>query len=1035
MSMLELFIRRRIGTALLAIGMLLLGAVAYGLLPVAPLPQVDFPTIEVQAFLPGASADTMASAVATPLERNFGNIAGISEMSSSSSLGVSTITLQFDLGRDINAAAQDVQTQIAASNGLLPRALPSPPVYHKVNPADFTILSLALTSDTLPLTRLDSVAEDLVATQVSQIPGVGLVDYHGQLRPSVRVRLDPDRVAALGLTFEDVRAVIGAATVDAPKGSLDGANRAVILNATDQIVSAGAYAGLVVAWRGGLPIHLGDIASVIDAPENIRQAAWLQDRRAIVIDIHKQPGFNVVDTIARIKARLPAIVASIPAAATLTLVGDRTQTIQASVDDVQVTLLLTGALVVAVIFAFLRNGWATIIPALTIPLALVSTFGGMYLLGYSLDNLSLMALTISVGFVVDDAIVVIENVMRHLEAGSTRLRAAIEGAREVSFTVLSMSVSLIAVFVPVLLMGGIVGRLFREFAMTVSIAILVSCVISLTVTPMLCGWLLRHHAERPHGRAYRVSEWLLVTLTRGYARMLDRVLRHQRATLGVAVAILAATVWLYAVSPKGFLPQEDAGLIQGLVQAEPDVSFEAMARRIRQVGAIAAADPDIENAYYYIGPVPTVSQGHIFLNLKPFAQRRSGAAAIMARLKTRFRAVSGVTVGMQIKQDIQIGGIASAAQYQYTLRGADVAQLDRFAADMQHRMAALPMLRDVASDRQPGAESATLDIDRATAARLGVSVQAIDDVLYDAFGQRQVATLFTALNQYHVVEEADPRFALSTDGLSHLFVRSTLTNQPVPLSMLATVRSGLSPISINHAGSFPAVTLSFNLAPGHALSEAVAAIGASALAAHRPDGVTASFQGTAQAFQDSMRSEPWLILAALIAIYIVLGVLYESAIHPLTILSTLPSAGFGALVALRLAGLDLSVIGLISILLLIGIVKKNAIMMIDFALVAEREHGLSPEAAIRQACLLRFRPIMMTTMAALLGAVPLAIGTGPGAEFRVPLGVGIVGGLIVSQAVTLFTTPVVYLWFDRLRSARRGAAARDSEPEAGLVRL
>jgi len=1016
MSLLERFIQRRIATSFLAIAVLLVGAVAYFLLPVAPLPQVDFPTIQVVAKLPGASAETMATSVATPLERQLSLIAGITQMTSSSSLGTTNIAVQFDLTRDINGAAQDVQTAINAAGGTLPKNLPNPPTYEKVNPADFTLLSLALTSPSLTLTQLDGYAEDYLAQQISQMPGVGLVDFHGQQRPAVRIQLDPDKLAARGLTLEDVRSIVGVQTVNAPKGSLNGPDRSVVFNATDQLTTVDGYRDLVVAYKNGAPVRVQDLGTVVSASEDTQQAAWLQHERAIILDVHKQPGYNVVQTIANIKTALPALEATLPAAAHLHVVGDRTQTINASVHDVQFTLMLTVGLVVMVIFSFLRNLWATVIPSLTIPLSLVATFAVMYVLGYSLDNLSLMGLTIAVGFVVDDAIVVIENVMRHIEEGVPRMQAALLGAREVRFTIISMTISLIAVFIPILLMGGIVGRLFREFAVTVSAAILMSAVVSLTVTPMLCGWLIRAPST-DGGQTRKLEAWLERVFTwteRHYERGLDWVLRHQKIMLGVTVATVIATAGLFIAIPKGFFPQEDSGLIMGVAQAAPDISPQSMATKMQQLGSIIEADPAVDNVYYWIGANPTVSQGRVMINLKPFGQRTDSAGKVLNRLKPRLATVIGISLAMQVRQDIQVGGRISAAQYQYTLQAPDVNLLNHWAQVMTQRLSALPELTDVTSDQQASATSANLVIDRSTASRFGITAQAIDDTLYDAFGQRQIATLFTQLNQYHVIEEVDPKFQLTADALAHLYVRSPLNNSLVPLNTLAKVENTVSPISVNHQGLFPSVTISFNLASGQSLGNAVNAIHQAEVTAGKPDSLTGTFQGTAQAFQASLKSEPYLIAAALVVVYLILGILYESAIHPLTIISTLPSAGVGALLALMLCGQDLSIMGMIGIILLIGIVKKNAIMMIDFALVAEREQGLSPHDAIRQACVLRFRPIMMTTLAALFGALPLALGHGAGAELRVPLGIAIVGGLIVSQMLTLFTTPVVHLWFDRL---------------------
>ncbi|TWF59027.1 efflux RND transporter permease subunit [Neorhizobium alkalisoli] len=1026
MSISELFIRRRVGTCLLAIGVILLGAVSYTLLPVASLPQVDFPTIQVSATLTGANAETMATSVATPLENQLSTVSGISQMTSTSSAGRVGITIQFDLNVDINTAAQDVQSALTAANGQLPKDMTTAPTFHKVNPAAQTVLTLALTSPRLPLTELDHYAEDIIAQQVSQLSGVGLVDYHGPARPSIRIRLDPDKVAARGLTMEDIRTAIGKQTVNQPKGQLAGNGRTTIIDSTDQIMDIPAYKSMVVAYKNGAPIRVQDLGTVISGPQDNNQAAWLGDTRSVMLDVHSMPGTNILATIQAVKDKLPQLQAMLPADATLTVFGDKTQMITASVADVKMTMMLTIGLVIVVIFAFLRNFWATVIPAITIPLSLVGTFGVMYLMGYSLDNLSLMGLTIAVGFVVDDAIVVIENIVRHMENGKPKLQAAIEGSREVTFTIISMTISLIAVFIPILLMGGMVGRLFREFAVTVSVAIIISGLVSLSVTPMMCAWLISHEHDKPHGRLYRWSEAFFMACTNGYGRMLDVVLKFRLLTLAVAIATLVGTGWLFVNIPKGFIPETDSGYITGQAQAATDISFADMSKNMIAIGRIVEADPAVNTVGYWINPSPSASVGQIQITLKPL-EERDPATVVLARLKKAMSGLQGLTIGLRVPQDIQVGGRSSASQYQYTLQDPDSAELAKWVGVMQKALKGLPQVQDVISDSQKAATSVTLDIDRATASRLGVSVTDIDNTLYDAFGQRQVATLYTQVSQYHVVMEVDPRFALTQDALSRLYVKSsTNADTLVPLSILGTLKTGVLPVSINHQGSMPATTLSFNLKPGYALGDAVTAIHTAEVQAGMPITVIGSFQGTAQAFQDSLKSEPYLIFAAVVAVYIVLGVLYESTIHPFTIITTLPSAGLGALVALYLAGQDLSIMGMIGIILLIGIVKKNAIMMIDFALEAERNDGLSHRDAIRQACILRFRPIMMTTLAALFGALPLALGHGAGSELRVPLGIAIVGGLIVSQVLTLFTTPVIYLMMSRFtkpRHAEKGAGA------------
>ena len=1029
MNALAALIPRRVAVCLLSIAIMLLGIVAYFSLPVSSLPTIDFPTIQITAVLSGASAQTMATSVATPLERALSTVPQVTSMTSVSSAGKTQIVMQFDLSRNIDGAAQDVQVAMNSASSNLPKTMTTPPTFNKVNPAEATVISLALTSPVRPLNQLDVYAENYLGTQLSQMPGVGLVDFHGQQKPAVRIQVDPDALASRGLTLEDVRTIVGQSTLDQPKGSLNGTTRSLTLGATDQLLDPKGYRDMVVAYKSGVPIRLGDLGKVIDGAEDDTQVASINGQPTIIADIHKQPGFNLVSTIANIKARLPALTASLPRDVNVQVIGDRTQTIQASVDDVQFTLLLSIGLVVIVIYAFLRRARATLIPSLTIPLSLIATFIVMYLLGYSLDNLSIMGLAIAVGFVVDDAIVMMENIVRHMELGETRLRAAVLGLREVGFTIVSMTISLIAVFLPILLMGGIVGRLMREFAVTVSVAILMSCVVSLCATPMLCAWLLKDEHQpdeangesgdghpkptKPPGKISQALERGYDAILNGYRRSLDVVLNHQRLTLAATFATVIATGVLFVVIPKGFFPPQDTGLIQGTAEGLPDASFADMRARTAQLAAVVEKDPAVQRVYFWVGPVPTLSQARLVINLKPFNERTVSAQQVIARLQAPLSKVPGVKLFLQATQDIQIGGRASKTQYQYTLQDPNSDELAHWSGILLNRLKTEPALTHVATDQQAAAPQATLIIDRNIAAQLGITIDAIDNTLYDAFGQRQVATMFTQLDQNHVILEVDPKWQLTIDTLAHLYVRSN-SGSLVPMSLLGRIENELTPIVINHQGVFPAITLSFDLAPGHALSDAVTAINQASAAVRMPDSVVGSFQGTAQAFQASLKSEPWLILTAILTVYVVLGVLYESAIHPLTIISSLPSAGFGALLALMLCGQDLSVLGMIGIILLIGIVKKNAIMIVDFTLEAEKQ-GMGPREAVREACLLRLRPILMTSLAALLGAVPLAFGHGAGSELRRPLGIAICGGLLVSQVLTLYTTPVMFLLFNRLR--------------------
>jgi hydrophobe/amphiphile efflux-1 (HAE1) family protein len=1024
MSISTPFIKRPIATSLLMVGILLAGIFAYPMLPIAPLPQVDFPTIAVWAGLPGASPETMASSVATPLERQFAQISGVTQLTSTSALGVTSITVQFDLNRNIDAAAQDIEAAINAASGQLPKNLPSAPEFWKVNPADAPIMIFAVNSDTLPVITVDDYADTILAQQISQIVGVSQVYIFGEQKPAIRVQVDPDRLAAMGISLEDVRATLVNATVDAPKGSFDGAAQGFTIYSNDQLLHADEYKDLIVAYRRGAAVRIRDIGTAVDGPENTHIAAWQKGRRGIQLGVFKQPGANVIDTVARIKAALPHIKAAIPPGIDITVMTDRTQTITASVHDVQVTMAITISLVVMVIFLFLRSLWATVIPSITVPMSLIGTCALMYALGYSLDNLSLMGLTIAVGFVVDDAIVMLENIYRHIENGMKPMEAALKGAGEIGFTIISISFSLVAVFIPLLLMGGIVGRLFREFAIVVTMTILVSAFVSLTLTPMMCSRFLVNQKQATHGALYMLAERFFDGMLAAYDRGLKWVLRHQRFTLSVLLVTIAATGYLYVVIPKGFFPQQDTGFIFGFSEARQDISFKAMIERQLALAEIVAKDPDIESfavAAGATGGSQTLNTGRFWINLKPRAQRTATADEVVNRLRQQLQSIEGVILYLQVAQDINVGGRLSRTQYQYTLQDANLGELNDWAPRVLEKLRTLPQIQDVASDQQTNAAGVSVTVDRDVAARFGIHPQLIDDTLYDAFGQRQVTQYFTQLNQYHVVLEVDPALQADPQALEKIYLTSPMTGQQVPLRSFVKIETGgRTSLSISHQGQFPAVTLSFNLTPGTALGQAIDAIQRAESQMGTPAGVVGTFQGSAQAFKTSLASQPYLIAAAIVVVYLILGMLYESYIHPITILSTLPSAGVGALLILMVAGYDLSVIALIGIILLIGIVKKNAIMMIDFALEAERRQGLSPEESIYQACLLRFRPIMMTTMSALLGGLPLMLGTGTGSELRRPLGFAVVGGLLLSQALTLYTTPIVYLYMDRLSAALRG---------------
>jgi multidrug efflux pump len=1017
---------------MLMVGILLAGAVGYTQLPVSALPEVDYPIIQVTTFYPGASPDVMASSVTAPLERQFGQVPGLQQMTSTSSDGSSVITLQFSLSLSIDIAEQEVQQSINASGTYLPADLPAPPIYSKTNPADTPILTLALTSTELPLSKVEDLADTRLAPKMSQLPGVGLVSISGGQKPAVRIQANPTAMASYGLNLEDLRTAIVAANVNQAKGNFDGALQGYQIGANDQLLSSSDYAPLIIAYKNGAPIQLTDVATILDDTENVRQAAWMNQTPSVILNIQRQPGANIISVVDRIKQLLPVLTVSLPASIHVSVLTDRTTTIRASVSDVQFELGLTVALVVMVMFLFLRNIAATIIPGIAVPLSLVATFGVMYLLGYSLNNLTLMALTISTGFVVDDAIVMIENITRYIEAGDTPMEAALKGSAQIGFTIVSLTVSLIAVLIPLLFMSDIVGRLFREFAVTLSVTILASAVVSLTLTPMMCSKLLKHQSEENRGRFYRSSENAFNSIIAFYGRTLRWVLGWQIATLMVAAATLGLTLYLFVVIPKGFFPIQDTGVIQGVSEAAQSVSFREMSRQQQQLTKIILQDPAVDNLSSFIGvdgTNTTLNSGRILINLKPLAARNLSASDVIRRLQPELAKVPGITLYMQPVQDLSVEDVVSRTQFQYTLEDPNVAELNTFAPQMLAKLQQLPQLSDVASDQQSLGLGAKLVFDRKTASRLGITTAVIDQTLYDAYGQREVSTMFTQLNQYHVVLEVTPGFDTNPAALGDLFIQagSKVAGAPsiqssaafpntgqIPFSTFSHVETATVPITVNHQGQFPVVTLSFNLAPNASLGDAVKAINQVKAQIGMPPSIQAAYQGTAQAFQTSLANEPVLITAALITVYLVLGILYESYIHPLTILSALPSAGVGALLALILFHNDFSVIALIGIVLLIGIVKKNAIMMIDFALQAERKDGAKPEDAIYQACLLRFRPIMMTTMAALLGAVPLALGSGSGSELRRPLGITIIGGLLISQLLTLYTTPVIYIWFDRL---------------------